>query len=395
MHFNDPRVALQRLGLWVLVVAIVLSRLFAFWIFECKDIANDSGVAVKLAGEPAYLDYQTYRAHIQTAWAELGRPLVFFQLLLSDGQNAWEWLKIQPLKPGPVFPALLSWTGYEDSRGLLSWMYYLAGTLLGGIWALWTRARGGAVWLQLLVACFPALVYYSLLVSTDLLFAVVIAAWVACARIALRGRRGAWAWFALATMVALMTRPNALALLPMLPLLAWRRYKPRAWLLWTMLWAVVGVYMLIYYLPYYWVHDSNAGATHYLGLLPADYYRGLWEQWPAWLSRPLSWGILAVVKLMHAVGLRPSYAGLDAWLVIARALPGILLLPGLLYGIRAGSWFERCFVFLFMLPVFVGAAQERYLLAITPLLLLWGVQAWHRMGLWVWHRSRWMVGSSS
>ncbi len=155
------------------------------------------------------------------------------------------------------------------------------------------------------------------------------------------------------------------------------------WLLLSLLWALLGVYMLIYYLPYYWVHDVNAGATHYWGILPSDFYSGLWHEWPIWLSQPLSWFLFAVAKLMHAVGLRPSYANLDYWLVMLRSLPGLLFLPGLLYGLWTAHRFEKWFVVLFMLPVFVGATQERYLLAISPLLVLWGVQAWERSVRWV------------
>ena len=140
--------------------------------------------------------------------------------------------------------------------------------------------------------------------------------------------------------------------------------------------------MLIYYLPYYWVHDGNAGATHYWGFLPSEYYKGLWAGAPAWISQPLSWLLFAVSKLMHAVGLRPSYASVDTWLVVVRALPGLVFLPGLIYLFFTAERFERWFVFFFMLPVFVGASQERYLLALTLILLLWGVRAWIAAGRW-------------
>ena len=180
----------------------------------------------------------------------------------------------------------------------------------------------------------------------------------------------------------LLARPNSMALLPIMSLLAWRNKSFRAWLSCSFFWAAVGVYMLIYYLPYYWVHDSNAGATHYWGIFPSEYYKGLWTGIPAWISQPVSWMLLAASKLMHAVGLRPSYSSVDTWLVIARALPGVLFLPGLVYLFFAAQWFERWFVFLFMVPIFVGASQERYLLALTPILLLWGVRAWRKIGRW-------------
>lgn len=381
-------------GRWALlmVLAVVFSRLAALWIFENADIVNDSGVAIKLGGEPAYLDYGAYKAHAATAWSELTRPLHFAGLLLTDVPKALVWLQSQPLKPGPVFPALLHWADYENNRMLLSVLYVLGGAVLGGSWAVWLRDQGAAVWLQLIAACFPALVYYSFLVSTDLLFALVLAAWLSSAWAVLQGHRSAWTWAVLTMLLALLTRPNALALLPLMCILAWQGRRLGAWLGWCLFWGMAGLYMLIYYLPYYWVHDGNAAATHYWGVLPSEYHRGLWADGPAWLSRPLSWLSLAISKLMHAVGLRPSYAGLDLGLVLARAWPGLLFLPGLVYGLWAGRWFDRWFVFFFMLPVFVGAAQERYVLAITPLLLLWGMKAWQCMGRWAWQKLSRLAG---
>ena len=264
----------------------------------------------------------------------------------------------------------------------MSFAYQTAGALLGWHWAKQLRDRGEALWLQLLCACFPALVYYAFLVSTDLLYACLIAVWLICARAVLEGKSMSYSWTSAAMILLLLARPNSLALLPIMSLLAFKGKSFRAWFSWSFFWAAVGVYMLIYYLPYYWVHDSNADVTHYWGLLPSDYYKGLSTGIYAWISQPISWILFAVSKLMHAVGLRPSYSSVDTWLVIARALPGVLFLPGLVYLFFAAHWFERWFVFLFMVPIFVGDSQERYLLALTPILLLWGVRAWRKIGRW-------------
>lgn len=361
---------------WGLVCAVLLSRVLALVFFQYVDVANDSGVAIKPGGYPAYLDYALYRAHMDRAWAAMSRPIDFAQQLLSGSSQALSWLYAQKIAPGPLFPSLLAWTDFEENRALLSGLYLLGGGVLGWTWANWVRQRGGAAWLQWLVACFPALLYYSLLVSTDLLYALVVAAWLSSAWAVLENRRGTW-WVCSAAMVlALLTRPNALALVPLMCTLALRSKSIRWPWVWCSLWMLAGLYMFVYYLPYYWVHEGNATSTHYWGTYPAEYYSGLWPQLPAWVSRPLSWLMLFCAKVLHAVGLRPSYSGLGDWLVLARAWPGVLMLPGLIYGLRAGSWFDRWFLFFFMMPVFVGAAQERYLLAVTPLLLLWGVQAW-------------------
>ena len=365
-----------------LILAIIISRLCAILIFEGANISNDSGIPIKLGGEPAFLDYLIYKQSISNAWSEITRPIKFFVLMLDDWQGAFAWIKVQPLKPGPIYPMLLGLTGYEESRYLLSWIYQIAGALLGWHWARYLSGRGEALWLQIFCACFPALVYSSFLVSTDLLYACSIALWLVGARAVLEKKAGAWSAAGVAMFLLLLVRPNSLALLPIMSLLAWRVKSFKAWLMWSLIWVVAGVYMLIYYLPYYWVHDNNAGETHYWGYLPSDYYKGLWTEVPAWISQPLSWLLFAISKLMHAVGLRPSYASIDTWLMVARALPGLLFMPGLIYLFFAAERFERWFVFFFMLPIFIGASQERYLLALTPILLLWGIRAWSRAGRW-------------
>jgi hypothetical protein len=365
-----------------LISTIIFSRLCAILIFEGANIFNDSGIRIKLGGEPAFLDYLVYKNSVSNAWSEITKPLEFFNLLLDDWRGSFAWLKVQQIKPGPIYPMLIGLTGYEESRKLLSWAYQIAGTLLGWHWSKYLRDMGEPLWLQILCACFPALVYYSFLVSTDLLYACLIALWLMGARAVLGNKSGAWGATGVAMFLLLMARPNSLALLPMMIFLAWRVKSFKSWILWSLFWGLVGVYMLIYYLPYYWVHDNNAGATHYWGYLPSDYYKGLWTEVPAWISQPLSWLLFAFSKLMHAVGLRPSYASVDMWLVVIRGVPGLIFLPGLIYLFFVGQLFEKWFVFFFMLPVFIGASQERYLLALTPILLLWGFRAWSRAGRW-------------
>ena len=168
--------------LLTLIAAIIISRLCAFLIFEFANISNDSGVTIKLSGEPPFLDYQIYKNSVSTAWYEITRPLEFFKLLIDDLRGAFAWLKVQQIKPGPIYPMLIGLTGYEESRNFLSWAYQIAGALLGWHWSKFLRDRGEPLWLQILCACFPALVYYSFLVSTDLLYACLIALWLVGAR---------------------------------------------------------------------------------------------------------------------------------------------------------------------------------------------------------------------
>jgi hypothetical protein len=362
----------------ILVTLLLLARAVAFWQLERWDVVNDSGLAVKPLGEPAFSDYAAYQMHINSAWREMFRPLLFIQYAWTDVAEAWSWLRGQQLKPGPIFSAILNIWGYERNRAPLAWFYLLSGCGLGWLWARFLEWRGMGFWVQALAACFPALVYYSFLVSTDLLYAVLMATFYATAWAVLMRKKGAWIWCMMVLMLAILCRPNGLAMIPMLfVVLAVESTLTRSTrVLWVLIWGLFGLYMLIYYLPYFWLHEGNSAGTHYWGLYPQQFHEGFFSDLPLCLNQTASLLLLGVSKVIYSVGLRPSYSDINPWLVLARAWPGVLLLPGLIYGLWRGHWFDRTFVFFFLLPVYVGAAQERYLLAVTPLLLLWGIQAY-------------------
>jgi len=305
-------------------------------------------------------------------------PFLFFQRALTSFDQAFFWLHEQSIKPGPIFPEILNLLGYEQIRDQLAWTYLLAGCGLGWVWARFLAWREMGLWVQALAACFPALVYYSFLVSTDLLYAVLMAMFYATAWAILFRKQGAWICCMVVLAIALLCRPNGLVIIPVLFVLLAVESSVK-WpkrVLWMLIWGLFGLYMLVYYLPYFWVHEGNSAGTTYWGIYPRQFHEGLFLNWPLWLNKPASMLILGISKVIYSVGLRPSYSEISPWLVLVRALPGLLFLPGLIYGLWRGHWFDRVFVFFFLMPVYVGAAQERYLLALTPLLLLWGIKAY-------------------
>ena len=377
MHWFEGYKFRESTGL-ILVILLLISRIMAFWVLERWDVVNDSGLAIKPLGAPAYLDYALYRMHIGSAWDEIFRPILFIQRALTNFAQAFTWLHGQAIKPGPIFPEILESWGYERIHARLACTYLLVGCALGWAWAIFLGWRKMGLWVQALAACFPALVYYSFLVSTDLLYAVLIAMFYAAAWAVLLHKQSAWISCMVVLMAALLSRPNALAMIPVLFIVLIKESTLKWWTksLWMFIWTLFGLYMLIYYLPYFWLHEGNSAGTPYWGIYPQQFYEGLFSDWPPRLNQAVSFLLLAISKVIYSVGLRPSYAGISPWLVLARALPGVLLFPGLIYGLWRGHWFDRVFAFFFLVPVYVGAAQERYLLALTPLLIFWGIQAY-------------------
>jgi hypothetical protein len=314
--------------------------------------------------------------HIGSAWNEMSRPFLFIQRALCNVAQAFSWLQEQAPKPGPIFPEILDLWGYERIHAWLACVYLLVGCGLGWAWAMFLRWRNMGLWVQALAACFPALVYYSFLVSTDLLYAVLIAMFYATAWAVLLLKQRAWIWCMVVLLIAILSRPNALAMIPVLFIILATESTLKWWTksLWMIVWSLFGLYMLIYYLPYFWLHEGNSAGTPYWGIYPRDFHEGIFTWLPDWINKTFSLLFLGISKILYSVGLRPSYSGVSLWLVLVRASPAVLLLPGLILVFFCAHWFERVFIFFFMIPIYVGASQERYLLAITPLLLFWGMQ---------------------
>lgn len=354
-----------------LIFIIILSRTIAFGILDRWDIVNDSGLAVKPLGQPAYLDYTTYLEHINSAWHEIDRPLRFVQLWWLNQTEGLVWLQSQPAKPGPLFSNLLDMTSVVT----LGWIYIFLGSVLGFSWARFFELRNLGLCPQALAACFPALIYYSFLVSTDLLYAGLVAIFYACSWAVIMYKKRALIWCVMIMLILLLFRPSALSLIPILLIVVYMNDKINLLLklFFISAFILMGIYMLIYYLPYFWVHEGNSVTTPYWGIFPQEFHEGIFPWLPGWIDNTFSLIFLALSKIMYSVGLRPSYSDVSLWLVLARAAPAVLLLPGLIFIFFSAHWFERVFIFFFMIPVYVGASQERYLLAITPILLYWGL----------------------
>ena len=363
-------------------VLIAAGWLAVLVVFELLSVVNDSGSRVQFASGPAFLDFGLYAGFQFESLRVLLGPFEFLHLALNEGLSAGlGWLSAQVIVPGPVYPALVSLFGFQASPVFLSTLYVGLGLLLGLAWGAWAKVSGIPWQAQVLLGAFPFLIYYAVLVSTDLLFALWV--WAVFYLLSKASNSGRILFVSLAAVIllAVLTRPTGLALVGIAGLflvLHSPRQMFKTWpgVLFLLFLLFISFWGLVYYAPYYLVHDANGANTHYFGLLPQAYKDGLFPSLPQMLDTGVSWLLLFCAKLLHAVGLRPSYADIHPLLTLVRALPGLLFLPGLLLVMIKGSLLERIFVGLFILPVFVAASQERYLLGIMPILVYWGWVFW-------------------
>ena len=364
------------------VFSIVLAWLAALFLFELLSVINDSGTRVQFASGPAFRDFPLYASFEFEKFAALWRPFEFTRITWTSGVAAGvDWLKLQVITPGPIYSALIHLFRFQESPALLSGIYLLLGALLGLAWASWAKKQGLPWAAQIVLGAFPFLVYYSVLVSTDLLFAVWACILFCVLYWTNSTRRIPFFLLASIIFLAVLTRPTGLTFVGIAGLfLVFRTpeavFKTTPGLLFLFFLCFVAAWGLLYYAPYYLMHDANGDKTHYFGLLPYVYKAGLFPDLPDSLSKLFSYALFAGAKILHAVGFRPSYASIDPVLTLLRALPGLIFLPGLVLVFFRGSFLERLFVGVFMLPVFVAASQERYILAIMPILFCWGWVFW-------------------
>jgi hypothetical protein len=280
---------------------------------------------------------------------------------------------------GPVFPFVMRLFQYGPGNLLPLAVFYLVVSIgLAAAWLTWLSNKGvSAPWL-IVFALIPNPIWFTLVISPDLLFAALFAVFFLLYFETRPSAAQTTGWvLALATM--LLLRPNSFSVLMFVALHAgWAMVQSRAFdirrgILVTALLLVFGLYLY----PYFLNEMQKAGSVlSYFGFTPFEYINGIYPALPGWIDRPLSWGALVGAKLVYFVGLRPSYGFTNTLLVLARGGAGVILLPGIFYLFWAGRRGEMALIGLYCLPIVLGPAQDRYYLPIYPILFLYGVMAY-------------------
>jgi hypothetical protein len=351
--------ALPSSNIKIIFFSAAFHLVFIFLLLSLS-ITNDSGVRVYPLGEPAYLDYNYYKNFTQNFSKGLLQPFDIFNW------SVWQSY------PGPILPLLLDLSQYEIRREPLALVYTFIGWSLSSIWGLYLAKRGAPLYIQIFVAGFPLLLYYTHIVSTDLLFAAITFAFYSAYHERCKDGRRTLVLLMFIAILAALVRPNGVVYFPLI--LIWLIYQPMKTylrLVVVLMLIVFSVYFGLFYLPYYLEHQLNSSVTDYWGYLPEEYSNGLFTNIPSEISKVFSLTLLFLSKLLYSFGIRPSYAGLNEWLILARALPGVLVLAGVVLWMFRANLREQLFLLIFLAPVFLGASQERYTLGIVPFAIFW------------------------
>lgn len=367
-----------------MLLIAVLSRVSFAALAVMISLKTENGFLVSPFVEVRFGDYDFYLLRISDNFSSLKEPFLFFY----QGGSVDTWLE-QPLAPGPVFPWLLNVLNYPKQPMVLASVYLIASALLVFGWVLYYRAKKVSLWGQLALIAFPLLLWYSIVLSTELPMSIALFIFL-CGALA-SPRLPFWGISCAVTgfVLMLLIRPNSLSLFPAILLVLFlnrnvipKWYSAAMLLLTTCLFA----YFTVYYAPYFFMVKESSLVISYWGLFPQEYSDGLFPNLPLLFDQVISNGALILSKLIYASGLRPSFSDAPVLFIFMRAVGGIWILPGIFYCVYLGNWLERVLLFGFLVPLLVTVGQERYLLPVAPLLLLYGGIFWKDLYQSAWKR---------
>lgn len=372
------------MAFWLAAAAAVLFRL-AVWVGTIfRPLSNEVGAPVSPLHANSQIDLAFYQATriFYGGWIEIfaAAPLADWPRLIGVVSNH---LSPENYFGPPFMAAMLSLFDYGPHNTLpLAVFFLLLSCAVAVLWLLWLHRHGLGLLGLLFVALMPGPLWFMLNVSTDLPFAALLVAFFLVFFSDLP-RRTRYLWALAIAVAATLLRPHGVSMFLFLGLyeafLAPGRTRRQQVVLAAVL-GVAGVAMMTVFSGYFLWYVQTSSQLDYFGYTAADFLAGIFPGLPAFLDQPLSWLSLLGAKFLYLVGLRPSYGDAASPLVLVRAAAGLVLLPGLLYGFFRAPWAYRFLLAAFFAPVLFGSAQDRYVMPVAPLLVLFAERFLYEVG---------------
>lgn len=285
--------------------------------------------------------------------------------------------------PGPIFPLLVELTNYvEGSPIWLALLYLFIANLTVITWIIYFKDRNATYLEFILIIIYPVGVYYSLFISTDMLFAFIFSILFVLLSTFQKASFFKILAILVLALVLIGLRPNSVVILPMIVLFIWKANNGLSY--YSLLISFFGVCVLAviaiaYYYPYFLAFKNASETISYWGIVESAYIEGVFSNFNQFINLFMSWSALLLSKIVYLCGLRPSYSDTAIHFVAIRALGSIFLIPGFFYLFIKGTRFEKLSALIFFTPIFLGASQERYLLPLYPVLMFYGSQFWKNL----------------
>ena len=375
-----------RSPLCLVIVIACIFRVSVFIYAIIFPIPNEGGYLVSPLLPQNYSDFAFYLESLNrysNSWGIIFSDfIIWYSNQISDfflGTSLKGWGG--PVIAQPIFPALIYFFNFfsSDSYFPLSLFYLFISCIIVSFWIWWLHKHGVSVGWLIIFSILPNPVWFTLVISPDLLFSGFFAGFYFFYFHVRSEKKESVFWF-LFLLLMLLTRPESYAVLIFVSLnIILLSIKNRS----IKLKEVIPIILLLltfglFLLPYFMGEVRKAGdALMYFGYTPSEYLSGLFDILPFWIDKPSSWIALIGSKILYFVGIRPSFGSTEIELVLARSLAGLILLPGIFQFAVYAPIKEKIFFGLYLFPILLGPSQDRYYLAIYPIFFLYGTHAYN------------------
>ena len=394
-----PKVNL--INIWIYAVIISILFRLSIWVFSIFiPITNESGIPISPLNANSGIDLNFYVAEslyykdylcslyniivssdgcITKAIfiADVSQFLRPFELTnLVGGTPMIDELDIQ-FPAGPILPTLIIITNFTNTPWILSFIFFLFSSYLVYISIKWLNQKNVSWFWLFLYGGLPIPVWFMLNISPDLLFAIVVSTFLFIISSETKNLKNTNTVIYLIALsfISILLKPNGLSLfIFVFCFLLYEDILSNKFKILIFLISLILFILFIYFYGFYLFSFIKSSSLYrqIFGYTQIEYINGIYNFLPDALNKVFSWFSLLFAKLLYLSGLRPTFGETNNYLVLIRSSVGLIIFPGIIWLFFKGSFVEKLFVIIFLAPILLGLAQERYSIPIYPILFFYG-----------------------
>ena len=366
----------HRLGLETLAVAV---RVLVFVAVIFVPVSNEVGGRVSPLVIQSSVDMDFYLLSAQRLFDQEIN-------IIDDLVNIYDTKEFSPVFAPPLLPILLKISGYESGYTIpLSIVFLAIGIMYLLIWIKYFKIKNlNRAWI-ILFLLLPNSIWFTINISTDMLFAFIFSAFYFSyfQKTKTLNTIGIWAILLIAASLTRTISLSILAFIVVDQILFANSSRMRKFWIITVI-CLTGSVLLVLYFPSLGGYSHTSSRISFFGTPAPAFMHGIYPNLPTWMDQVASLVTLIGAKILYLVGLRPSFSEIPWYMLLLRSAQGLILLPGLVYLLLRGDRRELLLVVLYIIPVLLGPAQDRYVLPIQPILFYYGALAYTSL----WRRAR-------
>ena len=216
----------------------------------------------------------------------------------------------------------------------------------------------------------PVPFWYMLNISPDLIFSLIVTLYMFVITEEKNTINKKLYFLLILTFLSILLKPNGISLFVFSTyyILFNNYFGRKVFLLTIFIFIVLSIVFIYFYGNYLITYLLSNEYRTYFGYYQKDYFIGIYEFLPKILNQFFSIISLVIIKFIYFSGIRPTFGDTLTIFILIRSSAGLIILPGIIWLFIKANNNIRIFTIIYLLPIMLGLAQERYSLPIYPLL---------------------------